>query len=52
MQNQFEKFIQKLLADHYDILPDVDKNFNFESDSEEEVLRSLNIVFLVMLSGK
>ena len=51
MQNQFEIFIQNLLADKYDILPDTDIQFNPDAESEEEILKTLNISFLVLLAG-
>ena len=52
MANNFKTFIQNLLADNYDILPDVDINFNPHAESEEEILKSLNIAFLVLLAGE
>jgi hypothetical protein len=51
MQNQFEKFIQNLLADKYDILPDAEIQFNPEEESEEEILKTINLSFLILLAG-
>jgi len=50
MHNKFETFIQNLITNKYDILPDVDIHFNPDAESDEEILRTLNISFLILLA--
>ena len=52
MENQFQIFIQSILADKYDVLPEADIQFNPNAESEEEILRSVNIAFLYLLAGE
>lgn len=51
MPNQFEKFIQNVLSNKYDIHFNAIKDFNPQAENEEEILKSLNICFLILLSG-
>jgi hypothetical protein len=51
MQNQFQLLIQNILSNKYSFLPEAIKQFNLDAESENEVLKSINISFLIMLAG-
>jgi hypothetical protein len=51
MKNQFELFVQNLFSNKYNILPDLTNKFCPDAENETNILESLNISFLILLSG-